>query len=188
MGDLPAATPVPRLDLLPADFSLRRLDTLLAEMKKPRRKIAELLRPLRKTYDAIFLDCPPGISLVAENVFRAADLILVPLVPTPLCMRTYEEIVVFFRRKDLPSRKILGFFSMVEQRKKLHRELMALSRERDPRICVATIPYSSDVERPSRSGRPMVLSRPRSYAAQCYRALWKDVQADLAAGKARHGR
>ncbi len=186
LGDLPAATPVPLLDLLASDFSFRKFDALLAEVGKPRRKLSQLLRPLRDTYDHIFLDCPPGISLLAENVFRAADLVLIPMVPTPLCMRAYEEIAVFFQRKKLAAEKVYCFFSMVERRKKLHRQMMALFREREPHVSVAIIPYSSDVERPARSGRPLVLSRPRSHAAECYRALWKDVSERLASGGKAH--
>ena len=180
LGDLPAETQVPRLDLLASDFSFRKLDTLLAEVDKPRKQLIQLLKPLRETYRYIFMDCPPVISLLAENIFRAADLILVPLVPTPLCLRAYEEIVVFFHRKRLPSRKILSFFSMVEGRKKLHRELMSLSREREPGMCTAIIPYSAEVEKPSHSGRPLVVRQSKSRAAESYRALWTDVQGYLA--------
>ena len=37
--------------------------------------------PLRRTYDYIIFDCPPGISPFAEVTIRAADLIIVPTIP-----------------------------------------------------------------------------------------------------------
>ena len=45
-------------------------------------------RPLREIYGALFLDCPSGISLLSENVLRAADVLIVPLVPAPLSLRS----------------------------------------------------------------------------------------------------
>ena len=67
-----------KLDLLPADFSYRNMDLMLGEAKKPVRQLLRLLRPLSEEFDRIFLDCPPSISLVSENIFRAADALLIP--------------------------------------------------------------------------------------------------------------
>ncbi len=75
------------LDLLPADFTYRNLDLVLDSAKRPVRRLASLLAPLKKEYDAIFLDCPPSISLLSESVLHAADLLLVPLIPTTLSVQ-----------------------------------------------------------------------------------------------------
>ena len=84
------------LDLLPADFTYRNMDLLLGDAdKKPTRKIAQLLRPLAAEYDHVFLDCPPSISLVSENVMHAADVLLVPLIPTTLSVRTLDQLTEF---------------------------------------------------------------------------------------------
>ena len=91
------------LDLIPADFTYRNMDLLLdsgggrgaGSRGKPARKLSKLLAPLAAEYDAVFLDCPPSISLVSENVFRAADALLVPLVPTTLSIRTLEQLDAF---------------------------------------------------------------------------------------------
>ena len=61
------------LDLVPADFTYRNLDLVLDEAKKPTQRIARLLGPMADAYDVVVLDCPPGISLVSENVVHAAD-------------------------------------------------------------------------------------------------------------------
>ena len=79
------------LDLVPADFSYRNLDLVLEHTKKPTRRLGQLLRPLRKEYDYVFLDCPPSISLASESVFEAADVLLVPLIPTTLSLRASES-------------------------------------------------------------------------------------------------
>src|SRR5690349_21026913 len=127
-----------RLDLLPADFSYRHLDLALDRSKRPTRRIARMLRPLRDEYDYIFLDCPPSISLVSESVFEAADALLVPIIPATLSSRTYGQL------HDVLSGgpKVLGFFSMADRRKKLHRELMdELSTQHD--VLDTVIPNSA---------------------------------------------
>ena len=83
------------LDLLPADFTYRNLDLVLGATKKPTRRIARLLAPLSDQYDVIFLDCPPGISLLSESVLQAADSLLVPLIPTVLSLRTLDQLTDF---------------------------------------------------------------------------------------------
>ncbi|MET0280531.1 MAG: AAA family ATPase [Steroidobacteraceae bacterium] len=84
-----------QLDVIPADFSYRKFDTRLAEQKTPTKRLLKMSKPLREHYDTLFLDCPPGISLLSENVLRAADALVVPLLPTPLSVRMLEQLVAF---------------------------------------------------------------------------------------------
>src|ERR1043165_8701927 len=70
VGALIRGTDYERLDLLPADFSYRHMDLALDATKKPTRRLARVLEPLREEYEYIVLDCPPSISLVSESVFE----------------------------------------------------------------------------------------------------------------------
>jgi cellulose biosynthesis protein BcsQ len=176
------------LDLLPAEFSFRNMDLLLEDEKGPTKRLMRLLRPQSVCYDHCFLDCPPSISLVSENVFRAADLLLVPMIPTTLSARTLHQLLDFLdghaRHRDL---KVLPFFSMVDRRKRLHRELMERLPERYPGILSTAIPYASEVERMGIHRMPLIAYAPSSPVADAYRALWTEVRAalaDTAAGRA----
>src|SRR5262245_12441052 len=51
-----------RLDLLPADFTHRKLERLLGRLSKPARVIASLIETARRDYDVVILDCPAGFS------------------------------------------------------------------------------------------------------------------------------
>ena len=84
-----------------------------------------MLDRLDGDYDLAILDCAPSISLVSESVFRAADLLLVPLVPATLSVRTFEQLQEFLERRPTPPPDVLAFLSMVDRRKRLHRELAA---------------------------------------------------------------
>ena len=112
-----------RLDLLPADFTYRNLDLVLGATKKPTRRIARLLAPLAADYDVIFLDCPPGISLLSESVLQAADGLLVPLIPTVLSLRTLDQLTEFIAGMNGNRPDVLAFFSMIDRRKRLHLDI-----------------------------------------------------------------
>jgi chromosome partitioning protein len=137
-----------RLEVVPADFSYRNLDLVLDSMKKPTRRLSRLLRDLDGEYDWVILDCPPSISLASENVIDAADAILVPVIPTPLSLRTLEQLASFVVDSG-DGTVVLPFLSMVDRRKKLHREIVEMLQAERPELLRTTIPSSIDVERMS---------------------------------------
>jgi cellulose biosynthesis protein BcsQ len=168
------------LDLLPADFSYRHMDLVLEDGKKPTKQLLRLLRPLSEEYDIVFLDCPPSISLVSENIFRAAALLLIPMIPTTLSVRTLQQLKGFLdadQRQYGP--KLLPFFSMVDRRKSMHRELVNTLPAEFPEFLQQTIPYLSDVERMGLRRSPIGYFAPNSKAHQAYQVLWREVQQHL---------
>ena len=173
------------LDLLPADFTYRNLDLLLDATKKPTQRIARLLAPLAADYDAVFLDCPPGISLLSESVLQAADQLLVPLIPTTLSLRTLDQLTEFIAGFNGRRPGILAFFSMIDRRKRLHLEIAdRLPAERSD-VAATTIPALSMIERMSVERAPVPAFAPRSRAAMCYRQLWAEVRAAAGLAPAR---
>jgi chromosome partitioning protein len=164
------------LDLIPADFSYRNMDLELGEAKKRTRRIDLLIRPLAKTYDYVFLDCPPSISLVSENVFRAANVLLVPLIPTTLSLRTFDQLDAFL--DEHPGRKrqkVMAFFSMVDNRKTLHRELVEKVTADRRDVLHTQIPATSDIERMGVHRKPLPAFAPRSRSGQAYAELWAEI-------------
>jgi cellulose biosynthesis protein BcsQ len=139
-----------------------------------------VLEPLSEEYDCVFLDCPPSISLVSESIFEAADVVLVPIVPATLSARTIDQLdaLVAGRGDGSSARpKVLAFFSMVDGRKKLHRELMAHLRSERSDVLDAAIPASVEVERMGVERRVIAAFAPRGRAAPAYEALWQEVRA-----------
>ena len=123
LADHVRGTDLEAVHVLPADFSLRHLDVHLEGTKAPTRRIAGLLDPVRDHYDLAILDCPPSISLASESVFGAADSLLVPVVPATLASRTLGQLTTFLDdQRDAPS--VSPFLSMVDRRKRLHREIV----------------------------------------------------------------
>ncbi len=154
LDDVLKGSDYPNLDLLPADFSYRNMDLMLGESKKPAVRLLKLLRPLSQYYDLVVLDCPPSISLVSENIFRAADALLLPTIPTTLSLRTMAQLLDFMEGHTLKT-PVYAFYSMVDRRKRLHQDVIASPA--DPRCVVldSVIPYASEVERMGLERRPV---------------------------------
>jgi cellulose biosynthesis protein BcsQ len=140
-----------------------------------------MIRPLSEIYARLFLDCPAGISLLSENVLRAADLVIVPLVPTPLSLRMLEQLYEFIAREGWTDLRLLPFFSLVDRRRSLHLEVIAQARARFPQILATEVPYWSEIERMSVRRAPLPASSPRGAAALIYARLWAEVRAMHAA-------
>lgn len=158
------------LDLLPADFTYRHMDLMLDHTKRPTRRLQRVLAPLNSEYDLIVLDCPPSVSLVSENVLRAADTVLSPLIPTTLSVRTFDQLTEFVATLNHRPR-LLGFFSMVDRRKRLHRDLVEqLPKERED-IAGAAIPSQSLIEQMAVHRAPLPHYAPRCLAARSYEQL-----------------
>jgi cellulose biosynthesis protein BcsQ len=171
-----------RLDLLPADFTYRTMDLDLARAasraKQVPRTLTRLLAELAPEYDVAFLDTPPGASLVSENVLHAAEVVMVPLVPTVLALRTYDQMLGFLDTLDGARPRVRAFFSMVDRRKRLHREIMAEVTADRPGIGAVAVPALSAIELMSVHRAPLASYAPRSAAATAYRELWAEL-ADL---------
>ena len=168
------ASDVPGLHVVPADFSLRNLDLHLDAAKRPTERLGALLQPLADRYDLTLLDCPPGITLASESVFGAADALLVPVIPTTLAARTLRQLAKFFG--DMPDAPlVLPFFSMVDRRKRLHRELLESLSATDSTFLHTPIPNSSVVERMGERRAPVAMFAPGAAPAHAFRDLWGEI-------------
>jgi cellulose biosynthesis protein BcsQ len=173
--DAVKATDFERLDLLPADFTYRMMDIDLNERPKPNKTLRRLLSPLKHDYDLVILDTPPSLSLVSENVLQASDVVLVPLIPTVLSVRTFEQLADFV--KDGKGRRpvLRGYFSMLDRRRKLHQEILAGLPAKRRDVSTVAIPSASAVEQMAVRRMPLVDFAPHSPAAAAFGELWDEV-------------
>ena len=164
------------LDMIPADFSYRHMDLKLNDARKPVKQLRKLMKPLRKEYDFLFLDCAPSISLVSENIFYAADALLVPLIPTTLSLRTYQQLLRYFNKSPEAHVTFLPFFSMVDCRKRLHRETMKSVINEQEGVLKTVIPYSSQVELMGVRQAPLESYDQHSVPALAFEKLWEEIK------------
>jgi len=169
-------TDYPNLDLLPSKLSFRNMDLALDAMKKSKKHLRKVFKEVEHEYDYLFLDCPPGISLISENIFNAADFIFVPIIPTTLSVLTYNKLLEFFKKKGLSRKKLFTFFSMVETRKTLHNQTMKEMSANGKRVLNTSIPYRSDIEKMGVYREPVPAHLPKSPSAMTYVKLWMEIK------------
>lgn len=168
------ATDYPNLDMLPADFTYRNLDLALDNYKNSTRRIDKVLQPLTEEYQHIFLDCPPNITLLSENIFAAADFLLIPFIPTTLSMLSFNKLIEFFKQTGIPRKKLFLFFSMVQKQKTMHMDMMKQFSGRK-RVLRNHVPFLADVEKMGIHREPVLVSAPSCSASHAYRALWLEI-------------
>ena len=171
------STAIERLDLLAADTSLRGLDQLFFSLGK-RKRLSKLIESLDKTYDRIILDCPPGLTETSEQAMRAADLILVPVIPSPLSRRALDDVVAYLDREHGGHAPILPVFSMVDRRRLLHKQAL----EADPKWPV--IPMASAIEQMTVHRLPVGEFAGKTTAGEAFAALWIGIERKLSRIKA----
>lgn len=115
-------TPYPNLAILQADDSLRSLGLALARLGH-RRRLATLTGFLAGEYDRIIVDCPPVLNEISDQVIAAADLMIVPLPPSPLSARALDTIRAELLANHDRHPPILPVLSLYDSRRKLHREV-----------------------------------------------------------------
>ena len=187
LGRLIRGSDFPGLDLLPADASYRHMDLHLAGIKRPIQRLARVLAPLRHDYDVIILDCPPSLSLVSESVFRAAATLLVPMIPAPLPARTLDQLQQFLYEAKGSTAKptskrgrppeTLAFFTMVDRRRRIHRDILEGMLGSRPEVLATCIPSTTSLELMGVRRAPVEEFQPKSAAAQSYRELWAEIGA-----------
>lgn len=166
------------LDLLPADFSYRRLDKFLEQQKQPQAVLSRLLKPLKQQYELLVLDCPPSISYLAEAIFTASSQLLIPLLPSPLSLHTYRQLKDFLYQNN-NNRPLAPFLTMVDRRRQLHKDMLDHLPQELPELLPVSIPYASMVEKMTFERQPLTELTANHPAAQAYQELWQHMRQRL---------
>ncbi|RJP33027.1 MAG: ParA family protein [Actinobacteria bacterium] len=169
------ATDYENLDLLPSDISFRKLDIQIDKARKPKSQLKHTFRQFDGEYDTLFIDCPPNITLLSENIFRVSDIMLVPVIPTTLSRRTYEQLCDFLLKQEIDVERVIPFFSMVDRRKNMHKQMMEDLRGAHPGFLEHYIPYRSDIEKMGTFRAPLPAVYPESRSAREMVSLWREV-------------
>ncbi len=169
------STEYDNLEIIAADNSAKSFDIMLEEMRGQKNRLKGILKQLENEYDFVFIDCPPGFSALSENIFSAADIVLMPIIPTTLSIRTYNMVKDYFKEKELDSAKLMCFFAMADRRKNMHNEIME-QLYKDKKFFQNYIPYLSEVEKMGIHRQPIEEYARSSYAAKCYHELWTEIK------------
>lgn len=176
VGNMEINTPYPNLTVVPADLSLRKMDLELAGAAQPKRLIKKIVEPLGETAAYLFYDCPPTLSPSVEHMLCGVDLVLVPMIPSPLSIRAMEQVYEYFDgRKSAPGH-IVGFYNQVDLRRGLHKEAIKNMRKASLPMLKSWIPIDSSAEQMGVKRAPLGTFAASGRAAKAYESLWKEVK------------
>lgn len=165
-----------RLSLIEADESLRQLPLQLARMGQ-RKRLATMTTFLKAEYARIVLDCPAGLNEIAEQALAAADLVVVPLPPSPLSARALDTVRRELARLHHRHPPILPVLSMYDSRRKLHRQVAGEVATGWP-----VIPMSSPIEQAAVRRAPLGTYAASSDAGRAMARLFDGIEARIARG------
>ena len=174
VGKLEMATPYPHLTVIPADLSLRKLDNELPATGG-RKLMKKLISPLGKNVSFLFFDCPPALTPSVEYLLSGVDLVLVPMIPSPLSLRAMEQVQTFFADKKAGPKQLVGFFNQVDLRRNLHIETVKKSRKLHLPMLKTWIPSDSQAELMGVRRAPLTSYNNGARAASAYRKMWREI-------------
>jgi chromosome partitioning protein len=178
-----AVRPVPavrNLSLLTGSPALTQIDQRLAELRRPERRLAEIVRPMNAAFDVVIVDAPNGFTLLAQSVPYAAEHLIVPVTPFYLPLEGLAQYLRWYqalrtRRKGLAT--LLGILlTQVDYRVPATREIVEIIRihNRDGVFHTEVPRDSRAIEAPSH-GVPLVSYAPRCAASDAYRRMTGEI-------------
>jgi len=167
----------PLLDMMPSDFDLRHLSSLLEEEKRQSTKLSKSMKAFGNGYDLVIVDCPPEASTVSENVVNFSDLIIVPVIPNPLSINTFETLLKFADELGGRKSRIYAAFNMVDRRKQLHKQLVQKYLGSDFRFLENYVSTSSVIEQMTSNRAPLATYSMRSSSATAFSELTSEILA-----------
>jgi len=175
VGTLEKQTPYPQLTVIPADISLRNIDVELADKKNVMRIMRKMIDPIAANAEILEFDCPPTLSPSMEYILASVDIVLVPIIPSPLSIRATEQMVEFFGKQKRAPANIVGFFNMVDTRRSTHLETLKLRKKIPIPILKSYIPMDAAAELMAVRRAPLASYARYGRAAVAYRDMWKEL-------------
>lgn len=184
LGNLPVQdvirqTDVEGLDLISGSMELAGADLVLARKHQPYRRLNHCLSPIRRRYDLIVIDCPPGLGVLSLNGLGASHAYVVPVVPHDLDMEALNRCVWAIENlKGLPRKpSLLGILlTMVDCRTRVTEEVVGGIRRAFGRQVFRTeIPINVRLAEAPGYGKSIFDYEGRSTGAQAYRLLGGEI-------------
>ncbi|MCD2257707.1 ParA family protein [Psychroserpens luteolus] len=120
-----ALVSVSGLNVIPSSLDLASVELELASVYGREQILSQLIKQL-KTYDYVFIDCPPSMGMLTINALVASDFVLIPLLAEFLPLKGALSFLKHFElvHKLNSQLKLLGFILMkYDYRKKMNQEV-----------------------------------------------------------------
>ena len=172
---------LPGLDLIASTLDLSGAEVELSGEAGREYILKELLDPLRKSYNWILIDTPPSLGLLTINSFVASDEIFIPLHAQYLALQGLAKLteVIEKIKKRLNKGLRLGgvFITQYDSRKVLNRDVVETIKEHfKDKVFKTKIRDNVALAEAPVKGLDIYRYDPKSYGAEDYKALCKEIQ------------
>ena len=168
------------LSVAPSRISLAKLEQKLAGELDAYHRLQDRLRPIRKQYKNIVIDCPPALGILTVNALVAATHLLVPVQSSYFALEGTDDLIETIKQiqeRLNPKLKLLGvLITMHEKRKTLARDTQKeIKRMFGKRVLKTVISKSVRLEESPAYRESIFTFAPTSKSASEYFALCEEV-------------
>lgn len=173
-------TSVPNLDLVPANIDLSAAEIQMVNEVGREHTLARALRPIRRDYDFIIIDCQPSLGLLTVNALACSQGVIIPMECEFFSLRglaLLTDTVEKVSERISFDLEVMGILvTMFDRRTKHAREVMDRVVEYfGDKVFDTVITRTVRFPETSVAGEPITSWAPSSQAAQQYRNLAKEV-------------
>jgi chromosome partitioning protein len=172
-------TAFPNLSLLPSGRDLVGAEIELVDKAGREARLKQAIEPLRETFEFLFIDSPPSLSLLTINALTAADAVLVPIQTEYFALEGVTELLETVERvrgSFNPSLEIEGIvLTMFDERTNLARQVTDDIRQHfGDSVFKTVIPRNVRLGEAPSFGKPVLAYDVKSKGAEAYLALARE--------------
>jgi cellulose biosynthesis protein BcsQ len=154
------STQYENLDIIPADTKLENY----------KNELKNLIENIKSFYDFVIIDAPANLTSLTRDILKYSDIILVPILPNILSLRTYNQIL-----KTKLAKNIKLFVNGFEN-KPSHKKIIKAILNLPPSQYLKTyIPKSDLIENMPFEKMSVVERFPKSQEAKIYEKLFNEI-------------
>jgi chromosome partitioning protein len=175
------------LDLAPANNELVIIDKMLYKHPGYEYRLKTDIEGMRHSpYNIILMDCPPTFGTVTINALTAADLLVIPMPCEHYAVQSLLrmlDMVSLMRRKTNPHLSYRLLVTMYDMRNRVHPMILEYLRDQfSDALFETVIQVDTKLRESPAFAKPITEYAPNTRAAHQYRALAKELIADLKLG------
>ncbi|MBU0729106.1 MAG: ParA family protein [Proteobacteria bacterium] len=170
---------VPNLFVLPTHIDLVGVEIELMSAPKRERFLADILAPVLKDYDYVFVDCPPSLGLLTLNALTAADSVIIPMQCEYFALEGLGQLVRTIRLVKNSYNKRLSIegllLTMFDRRNRLtYQVAREIKKHFHDRVYDTVIPRNVRLSECPSHGKPINVYDPLSAGSLSYLSLGKE--------------
>ena len=186
-GTVPASrairpTGIQNLDILPATYALRDIETvLMMKLRRQEYTLQAVMKDADTKYDYILIDCPPSGERVKTNALAYADYVLLPTIPDDYAIHGLQcmaETIVDIKQAVNPALTVLGVLITIDERTVNKMAYKKALQEQTIFPCFKTaIRKNTKLSEAINAHQPINLYEPKSSGNADYNALTDEILA-----------